>query len=310
MATVSFQIFKKSFASCLPVSIIARGLSGRLNRFMSTALASHDTKSAISSTTTYFLLRRLHSLSGIIFGLYIVVHLTVNATLLEGSRHDGEPTVFQKQVDTIHSLPFLVAIEWVGIYLPILYHIVFGVYIIVKGKPNVGNYPYGKNWLYVFQRVSAIILIVFIGFHVLTMKGVLGGDFGKSLTFVPVDHATQSTVNHMHSAWWVWGVLYPIGILAATFHLANGFWTAAITWGLTVSKASQQRWGVVCIGIFLFTTMLGFGALYGAMKETPKPIVEQVEYKDAYKSALPTPSDAIRATENAVKGENKPLPSK
>jgi len=276
---------------------------------MSTATAQ-ESKSVLSSDTTYFILRRLHSLTGIIFGLYIVVHLTVNATLLEGSRHDGSPTVFQVQVDQIHRLPFLVLIEWVFIYLPILYHIVFGVYIMIKGKPNVGSYPYGKNWLYLLQRVSAIILVGFIGFHVLTMKGVFGGELGKELTFVPVDHATQSTINHMHAAWWVWAVIYPLGILAGTFHLANGFWTAAITWGLTVSKSAQRRWGFVCIGIFLFTTTLAVGAMVGAMRGEPRPIVEQTTYEDGYKSVLPTPNDAIRATENVIKGEDKPLPNK
>ena len=73
------------------------------------------------------------------------------------------------------------------------------------------------------------------------MKGVFGGEFGRQLTFDPVDKATQTTINHMHAGgvgYW----LYPIGILAATFHLANGFWTAGITWGLTVSAGAQRRW--------------------------------------------------------------------
>jgi len=57
-------------------------------------------------------------------------------------------------------------------------------------------------------------------------------------------------------------VIYPLGILCGTFHLANGFWAAAIAWGLTVSKKAQQRWGFVCIGLFLFTTGCGFTALF------------------------------------------------
>ena len=34
---------------------------------------------------SHFLIRRLHSLTGIVFGGYIVVHLLVNATLVEGA---------------------------------------------------------------------------------------------------------------------------------------------------------------------------------------------------------------------------------
>ena len=101
------------------------------------------------------------------------------------------------------------------------------------------------------------------------MKGLFGGEMGATLTFHPSD-ATQSTVDHMHAAFWVGYVIYPIGILASCFHLANGFWTAAITWGLTVSKAAQRRWGIVCTGIFLLTLGCGMTALVAAMQQMPR----------------------------------------
>ena len=227
---------------------------------MSTATATElETKPA--SCATYFLLRRLHSLTGLVFGGYLCVHLIVNATLAEGARHDGAPTVFQQQVDKIHSLPFLLAVEWTMIYLPILYHTFYGTWITVTGQPNVGKYPYAKNWFYVLQRISAIILIAFMAFHILTMKGVFGGDLGHTLTFVPVNYASESTARHMNAGFWVWGFVYPIGILASCYHLANGFWTAGITWGLTVSKQAIRRWGIVCTFLFLFTFGCGMTAL-------------------------------------------------
>jgi len=84
---------------------------------LSTATATHATPSA-SLGATHFLLRRLHSLTGIIFGLYICVHLLVNATLLEGTREGAASSVFQGQVNSIHSLPFLLGVEWAMIYIP------------------------------------------------------------------------------------------------------------------------------------------------------------------------------------------------
>ena len=225
---------------------------------------------------THFLLRRLHSLTGIIFGLYICVHLLVNATLIEGARHDGSSTVFQQQVDKIHSLPFLEAVEWTTIYIPLIYHTVYGIFIVVTGQPNVGTYNFGKNWAYFFQRVSAMILVLFIGFHVLAMKGL----FAHGFTFDPSE-ATASTVQHLHYNWWVGYVIYPIGILASCFHLANGFWTAAITWGLTVSKQAQKRWGGVCVVIFLATFGCGMTALAAGLKSSP----------DQVKASAPIPGD-------------------
>lgn len=207
-----------------------------------------------------FLFRRLHSLTGLVFGGYLVVHLVVNATLIEGARHSG-PTVYQVQVDKIHSLPFLTMVEWTFIYLPILYHTFYGIWITATGRPNVDRYAYAKNWFYVLQRISAFILVFFMVFHVLGMKGAFGGEIGRALTFVPVDYATQSAARHFNAAWWVWGFIYPIGILASCYHLANGFWTAAITWGLTVSKTAMRRWGAVCVMLFLLTFGCGMAAL-------------------------------------------------
>ena len=234
---------------------------------MTTATATDFTAPAIGGKH-HFLLRRLHSLTGILFGGYIVIHLLVNASLIEGIRRDGaipsQQTVFQTQVDKIHSLPFLLAVEWTFIYLPILFHTVYGIWIIATGQPNATRYGYTMNWAYVAQRVSAIILVFFIAFHVLSMKGFLG----SALTFDPTK-ATQTAVNHFHAHWWVGYVVYPIGIIAATFHLANGFYTAAITWGLTIRSGAQRRWGLACAGLFLVVSIFGLTALLAALRGTP-----------------------------------------
>lgn len=237
---------------------------------------------------TYFLLRRLHSLTGIVFGLYICVHLLVNATLIQGPANDVPRktaeaeaaavegpgsvkaaaieeahgrSIFQQQVDKIHSLPFLLAVEMSLIFLPLLIHTVYGIYVAVNGKPNTSHYGYVKNWFYLMQRVTAIILVAFIIFHV---GSLWFGWFGKNLAF-EAHNAYQSTVRHMTASPLLWLVVYPLGVLAGTFHLANGFWTAGIAWGLTVSKRAQTRWGWVCILLFLFTTGCGFLAILGAV---------------------------------------------
>ena len=237
------------------------------------AAASDDRSSGVGSllTTHRFALRRLHSLAGIVFGGYIVVHLLINATLLQATFpfvFGVEQDVYQTQVDRIHDTPFLVAVEWTAIYLPILFHAIYGTLVVFSGKPNVDRYGYGKNWAYTAQRATSILLLFFIAFHVLTMKGVFGGDLGTRLTFDP-DAATITTVNHMNAAWWIGYVVYPIGILSATFHLANGFWTAGITWGLTITKQSQRLWGFACVGLFAFTTFCGFGTLFATLAAEP-----------------------------------------
>jgi succinate dehydrogenase / fumarate reductase, cytochrome b subunit len=165
--------------------------------------------------------------------------------------------VYQTQVDKIHSLPFLPVIEWTFIYLPILFHTVYGIWIAVTGQPNATRYAYTKNWFYVFQRISGIFIVFFMLFHVLSLKY---GWFGTDLSFDP--HKALGTVGrHFDKSWFLVAILYPLGILASCYHLANGFWTAAITWGLTVSAAAQKRWGLVCAGLFVVTFVAGMIAL-------------------------------------------------
>ncbi len=237
---------------------------------MSTLAVSAPVNESKISPQTYFFLKRLHSLTGLLFGGYICVHLLINATLAEGVRGDGGRSIFQQQVDKIHSLPFLVAVEWSLIFLPLLYHAFYGILIVWAGRPNVGGYSYGKNWAYLLQRISAVVLVFFIAFHVMTMKGWIPGvdssQLLKALKFEPVERATDTVVMHMQAAWWVGWLVYPLGILAATFHLANGVWAAAVTWGLTVSSKAQMRWGVVSVGLFLFTFGAGMTALIATLR--------------------------------------------
>jgi succinate dehydrogenase / fumarate reductase cytochrome b subunit len=212
--------------------------------------APDHTAPYLVSGPAYFLLRRLHSLTGIVFGGYLIVHLLINATIAQGG------TVYQVQVDKIHSLPFLPVIEWTFIYLPIIFHTVYGLWITIMGQPNVGHYPYVRNWGYVLQRVSAIVIVFFMLFHVLSLKY---GLFGLNLSFDP--HRALGTVGrHFDHGLLVWFV-YPIGILASCYHLAYGFWQAAITWGLTISERSQRRWGMLCAGLFVLTFVAGMTAL-------------------------------------------------
>jgi succinate dehydrogenase / fumarate reductase cytochrome b subunit len=243
----------------------------RVTTSASTTTTASDLTVPLLGGQRHFLLRRLHSLTGLIFGGYLVVHLLVNATIAQLGNS------FQVQVNKIHDLPFLSAIEWAAIYLPILYHTVYGIWITLTGQPNISNYPYSKNWFYLLQRISAIIIVLFMIFHVFSLKV---GLFGHDLTFDPHHAAASVHLHMMASPLLVW-VVYPLGILASCYHLANGFWTAAITWGLTISAAAQKRWGYVCAGIFAFTFICGMTALIASTNpELAKPHADVVKVRD------------------------------
>ena len=68
-----------------------------------------------------FFLRRLHSLSGIIpVGAFLVEHFISNAFATNG------PWAYADQVKFLTGLPFVPVLEIVGIYIPLLYHALYG----------------------------------------------------------------------------------------------------------------------------------------------------------------------------------------
>lgn len=230
----------------------------------------------------HFLLRRLHSLSGVIpIGLFVISHLMTNGSIVWGvinrGRHEAEghaglhPGVltFQHEVNFIHSLPFLILIEIFGLWLPIAFHSILGIYYARSGKSNVGSYAYQANWRYTLQRVSGYLGVLFIFYHVATLRWgwtwlVPGGtkwsgDYAASTLAA----ALQGSSTGITIAGFLVSAFYMLGVSLLVFHLANGLWTTAITWGLTISRGAQRRWGFACAGIGAGLMALAWSAVIG-----------------------------------------------
>src|SRR5580658_1039341 len=112
-----------------------------------------------------FVLRKLHSLLGIIpIGAFLIEHLLSNFEALKG------PAAYGAQVKFLNSLPLVRVLEWTFIFLPILYHGLYGVYIWLRGKSNIIYYPWAGNWMYVAQRYTGLIAFSYIGYHVATQR--------------------------------------------------------------------------------------------------------------------------------------------
>ncbi len=214
-----------------------------------------------------FLLYRLFSLAGLIpVGAFLVVHLLTNSSVLAGAAS------FQARVDLIHSLgPLLPTIEWVFIFLPMLFHAVMGFVIIATGVPNVGSYSYMGNVRYTLQRVSAMIAFAFIFWHIAQLHW-MGAPLGGG-QFDP-HHAASSAAVALKPV--AITLLYATGIIATVYHFANGLWSIGITWGLWTSPAAMQRanWLSIIVGVGLGAA--GLGAL-GGMRSIDVEKAKEVE---------------------------------
>lgn len=215
-----------------------------------------------------FVIRRLHSLSGLIpVGAYLVVHLLTNASVLDS------PNAFQRRVYLIHSLgSILWLVEWTFIFIPLIFHAAVGVVIIQGGLPNHGTYPRGANVRYSLQRVSGMIALLFILWHVFHMHGwfhfegyVEGFARQWNGANFRAYNATSTAAAAIQQSW-VIQLLYAIGVIASVFHLANGIWSMGITWGVWISPAAQQRALKACTAFGVVVGAIGLGAVWGMMR--------------------------------------------
>jgi succinate dehydrogenase/fumarate reductase cytochrome b subunit (b558 family) len=206
------------------------------------------TKSLFDKSRRPFLLRKLHSLTGIVpVGVFLVFHLWTNAKALQGREQ------FDKAVAEISHMPYLLLLEG-GILLPLLFHAVYGVVLALEGKPNVGKYPYSRNWMYTLQRVTGVMAFLFIGFHLYEywLQKLLGNMTSED--FYP------ALIANMSSTWKgvpVTALVYILGIAASAFHFANGLWAFCFSWGITVSRTAQRRSATVFGIVGLLVLALG-----------------------------------------------------
>ena len=214
-----------------------------------------------------FLLYRLFSLAGLIpVGAFVMVHLLTNASVLGGA------AAFQSRVDLIHSLgPLLPAIEWLFIFLPMLFHAIMGFVIITTGMPNVGSYSYMGNVRYTLQRASGMIAFVFILWHI-TQLHWMGAPLGGG-QFDP-HHAASSAAVALKPV--AITLMYAIGVIATVYHFANGLWSLGITWGLWTSPAAMQRANWLSLVVGLGLGAAGLGAL-GGMRSIDVEKAKEVE---------------------------------
>jgi succinate dehydrogenase / fumarate reductase cytochrome b subunit len=118
-----------------------------------------------------FIWRRLHSLAGLWFVLFLIEHLLTNsqAALWLGDNGQG----FVRMVNALHNLPYLQVIEITLLGFPILLHIILGVRYLFTAQFNVtkgdGSKPYlprGRNYAYTLQRITSWILLACLIVHV------------------------------------------------------------------------------------------------------------------------------------------------
>jgi succinate dehydrogenase / fumarate reductase cytochrome b subunit len=185
-------------------------------------------------------------------GFFLLEHFYTNSKALSGAAD------FNGAVKDLQSIPYILFVEIGGIFIPLIYHAVYGMVITVEARPNNLHYPYSRNWFYTIQRVTGIILFFFITFHVLNFRfGLIPG-----LNTISVAHHPEQSFDIVAGEFRIIPIfiVYVIGITATVWHLANGIWLFLVDWGITIGERAQKIAGYACLGFGVLLLAVGINA--------------------------------------------------
>jgi succinate dehydrogenase / fumarate reductase, cytochrome b subunit len=176
-----------------------------------------------------------------------VFHLSLNFTAVGGE------DFYNKAVGMMDYVPhaLLLAMEWIIIYIPLMFHAFYGVYIAFIAKFNAKRFSTFRNWMFTLQRFTGIFLVVFVAWHIFQTR--IQKALGEEVGF---DMMADIVANNPLML-----IFYIVGILSATFHLSNGLWSFLVSWGITQSKQSQKIVTYISMVFFVIISIMGVWAI-------------------------------------------------
>lgn len=194
-----------------------------------------------------FLLRKLHSLSGVApVGVFMVFHLWTNARALNGRGS------FEEGVGEIQKMPYLPLLEIGLVLVPLFFHALYGVKLAFEGRPNASVYSSSRNWMYSAQRITGLLAFAFVIWH---LSAYWLPKWSGRMTPDQFYPALCADLSRVSSGVPLVALGYVFGIAACVFHFANGLWGFCCSWGITVTQRAQRLsaavFGVLGIAVFL-----------------------------------------------------------
>lgn len=215
---------------------------------------------AVITTRENYVMHRIHSITGVMpVGYYMAQHLALNTFSVAG------PDKFNGVIEFFEGMPkhFLLALEVCMIWLPLLFHAIYGIFIINRAENNyfTTKYKWSQNKMFFLQRLSGGVVFLFLIYHVLatTVQKYWTGN-SEVIKYTAMSERLHNPLILS---------IYVLGILGASYHLGYGIWNFCIRWGITVTDAAQQRIQKISAVIFVGLTLMGWLALAGFFMHKP-----------------------------------------
>jgi len=186
-----------------------------------------------------FIRSRLGSFLAVVpLTIWTIDHLWNNLAAFKGAE------AWQSQV-TEYSHPIAFVASSLVALLPLALHTIWGIGRLRTSKVNIARYPYFSNLKYILQ-------------------------VGRPEPFADIAHEMAHHVPTL--------LVYTLGVLGVSYHLANGLHTFAMGWGIATSRRALRKLQAVIWVVFLGMLAMGWGsiyALYDAGSQLPATTVQQ-----------------------------------
>lgn len=191
-------------------------------------------------------MRRFHSLLGVIpVGAFVALHIWGNAYAWRGAE------AYDAHLDNLRALPYFPLAEVGLIWIPLIFHAFYGVVVTFEARNNLERYPYLRNWHFWFQRVTGLVTLAFIGYHTFSFRlnELLGAPTAS------FDKVTTALADPAALAFHI------VGVVSASYHLANGLWLFGVNWGILVGPRAQRLASRLLMLFFVVLAIIGVSAL-------------------------------------------------
>jgi succinate dehydrogenase / fumarate reductase cytochrome b subunit len=195
-----------------------------------------------------FILARMGSLLALLpLGAWTAVHLWNQLAAYDSAE------AWQRAV-TWHSSSASTALSFMFVLVPLVWHTGWGAVRMLRSRPVV-RIGWLSNVRYIVQRLSAVGLLFFLGAHLYLAWFEPRFLRGHAEIFADISREMRFHTPTL--------IVYVLGVLAISYHLANGFWSWSMAWGVTVSKSGLAWMERVALLLFFLFLALGWVAIYG-----------------------------------------------
>jgi succinate dehydrogenase / fumarate reductase cytochrome b subunit len=218
--------------------------------------------------------RKLHSLCGVMIGLFALGHLMVLATGLSPAAY----------VENCQALDVLVKnfriFEIAFVLIPLILLLSSGLYLLGRSglSYNIKRCKRGGKMRHFIQRMTALCILLFLLFHVATFStwgvhsfvsatGITGWDRYEKTSLYNTAQPYESTVDGVRHFWTTSMPLHPmnlmvagfylVGTLALAYHFANGIWSGAVAWEFCKVSQARRYLSWPCLGLGVGLALLG-----------------------------------------------------